>query len=302
MATSSGRPVDLQQSRSAERPPKGKLSERVFGLLGWVVLIVAVALVLTPLAFMFIASFMPARDIMRMPFPWWPESLYLDNFWQAIRGNDGKFIFPRALLNSVFVSGTIALTTVLFSTLAGYGLTKLRFRGSGIVFLLILSTLMIPFETVMIPLYVVVTGMGLQDSYAGLIIPFLLSAFGVFLMRQSLLSFPDELIDASRIDGASEIGIFFRIVLPNMLPVMAVLAVLTFEGQWDNLIWPLLVVQSPELKTMPLYVVSFMDEKSTNEGAMVAVAALASIPMLVIFLSLSRFFLKGANVFSAGKE
>jgi len=266
------------------------------------VLIVAVGLVLVPLAFMFIASFMPARDIMRMTFSWWPDSLFLDNFWQAIRGNDGKFIFPRAILNSVVVSGTVAVTTVLFATLAGYGLTKLRFRGSGIVFLLILSTLMIPFETVMIPLYVVVTGMGLQDSYAGLIIPFLLSAFGVFLMRQSLLSFPDELIDASRIDGASEIGIFFRIVLPNMLPVMAVLAVLTFEGQWDNLIWPLLVVQSPELKTMPLYVVSFMDEKSTNEGAMVAVAALASIPMLVIFLSLSRFFLKGANVFSAGKE
>lgn len=283
---------------AAPRP----LSERIGGLLGWLVLIVAVGLVLVPLAFMFIASFMPARDIMRMPFSWWPDSLFLDNFWQAIRGNDGKFIFPRAIFNSVLVSGSVAVTTVLFATLAGYGLTKLRFRGSGIVFLLILSTLMIPFETVMIPLYVVVTGMGLQDSYAGLIIPFLLSAFGVFLMRQSLLSFPDELIDASRIDGASEIGIFFRIVLPNMLPVMAVLAVLTFEGQWDNLIWPLLVIQSPELKTMPLYVVSFMDEKSTNEGAMVAVAALASIPMLVIFLSLSRFFLKGANVFSAGKE
>ncbi|HET9026688.1 MAG TPA: carbohydrate ABC transporter permease [Trueperaceae bacterium] len=276
--------------------------EVVGNAVGWVVLVVAVALVLTPLAFMFIASFMPARDIMRMPFPWWPESLYLDNFWQAIRGNDGKFIFPRALLNSVFVSGTVALTTVLFSTLAGYGLTKLRFRGSNIVFLLILSTLMIPFETVMIPLYVVVTGMGLQNSYAGLIVPFLLSAFGVFLMRQSLLTFPDELIDASRIDGASELGIFFRIVMPNMLPVMAVLAVLTFEQQWDNLIWPLLVVQTPALKTMPLYVVLFMEEKTTNEGAMVAVAALASLPMLVIFFSLAKFFLKGANVFSAGKE
>lgn len=280
------------------RTPRGWVGH----IVGWVVLIGAVALVLTPLVFMFIASFMPARDIMRMPFAWWPESLYLDNFWQAIRGNDGKFVFPRAILNSVFVSGSVALTTVLLSTLAGYGLTKLHFRGKNLVFVIILSTLMIPFEAIMIPLYVIVTGMGMQDSYAGLIVPFLLSAFGVFLMRQSLLSFPDELLDASRIDGASELGIFFRIVLPNMLPVMAVLAVLTFEQQWDNLIWPLLVVQSAELKTMPLYVVTFMDEKSTNEGAMVAVAALASIPMLIIFLSLSRFFLKGANVFSAGKE
>ncbi|MCC6311037.1 MAG: carbohydrate ABC transporter permease [Trueperaceae bacterium] len=251
---------------------------------------------------MFIASFMPSREIMRMPFSWWPSSFFLDNFWQAIKGNDGKFIFPRAILNSVVVSSCVALTTVLFSALAGYGLTKLKFRGSNIVFVLILSTLMVPFETVMIPLYVVVTGMGLQNTYAGLIVPFLLSAFGVFLMRQSLLTFPDELLDASRIDGASELGIFFRIVLPNMLPVMAVLGVLTFEQQWGNLIWPLLVVQAPELRTMPLYVVTFMEEKSTNEGAMVAVAALSSLPMLVIFFSLSRFFLKGANVFSAGKE
>lgn len=292
----------FSRTRTGSRGLKRTPLERVGHVLGWVALVVAVALVLTPLVFMFIASFMPARDIMRMPFSWWPDSLYLDNFWQAIKGNDGRFTFPRAIFNSVVVAGSVALTTVLFATLAGYGLTKLRFRGSNIVFLLILTTLMVPFEAIMIPLYVVVTGMGMQDTYWGLIVPFLLSAFGVFLMRQSLLSFPDELLDASRIDGASELGIFFRIVLPNMLPVMAVLAVLTFEQQWDNLIWPLLVVQSPEMKTMPLYVVTFMDEKSTNEGAMVAVAALASIPMLIIFFSLSSFFLKGANVFSAGKE
>ena len=271
-------------------------------LLGWALLVFAVLLVLTPVAFMFIASFMPARDILKMPFSWWPQPWYFENFWHAIRGNDGRFIFPRALLNSVFVSGTIAVTTVLFSTMAGYGLTKLRFRGASIVFLFILSTLMIPFETVMIPLYVVVTSLGMQNSYAGLIVPFLLSAFGVFLMRQSLLSFPDELLDAARIDGASEPGIFFRVVVPNLWPVMAVLAILTFEAQWDNLIWPLLVVQSSELRTMPLYVVTFMEEKSTNEGAMVAVAAISSIPMLIIFFTLSQYFLRGANVFSAGKE
>jgi multiple sugar transport system permease protein len=105
---------------------------------------------------------------------------------------------------------------------------------------------MIPFETIMIPLYIVVTSIGLQDTYQGLIVPFLISAFGVFLMRQTLLAFPDELLDAARIDGASEFGIFWRIVLPNAVPAMAVLGVLTFQGQWDNLIWPLLVVQSDE--------------------------------------------------------
>lgn len=268
----------------------------------WILLIGAVLLVLTPIVFMFIASFMPARDIMKMPFSWWPDRLYLDNFWQAIRGNDGKFLFPRAVFNSVFVAVIVSLTTIFLSALTGYSLAKLKFRGSGVVFLLMLSTLMIPFETIMIPLYVVITNLGLQDTYGGLVVPFLLSGFGVFLMRQTMLGFPGELLDAARIDGATEFGIFWRIVLPNMFPAMAVLGIVTFQGQWDNLIWPLLVIQSAELKTMPLYIVSFMEEKSTNEGAMVAVAALASIPMLILFFSLSRYFLQGANVFSSSKE
>lgn len=298
LTTSTTSAATRTQAARKRKPLLALLADSV----AWILLVGAVLLVLTPIVFMFIASFMPARDIMKMPFSWWPDRLYLENFWQAIRGNDGKFLFPRAIFNSVFVALMVSFTTILLSALTGYSLAKLRFRGSGIVFLLILSTLMIPFETIMIPLYVVITNLGLQDTYGGLIVPFLLSAFGVFLMRQTLLGFPDELLDAARIDGATEFGIFWRIVLPNLFPAMAVLGIVTFQGQWDNLIWPLLVVQSAELKTMPLYVVSFMEEKSTNEGAMVAVAALASIPMLILFFSLSRYFLQGANVFSSSKE
>src|SRR5690606_39453142 len=116
----------------------------------------------------------------------------------------------------------------------------------------------------------------------------------------SPLSLPDEPLDGPPIDGGSQAGILLRLGVADLGPVMAVLALLTLGGQWDNLIWPLLVVQSAELKTMPLYVVTFMEEKATNEGAMVAVAAISSIPMLIIFFTLSQYFLRGANVFSAG--
>lgn len=298
MAVSTRSTTPVVRTRSSRKPVVSRLGN----LITWALLVGAVLLVLTPVAFMFIASFMPSRDILKMPFSWWPDKFFLDNFWQAIRGNDGKFLFPRAIFNSVFVAIIVSLTTILLSALTGYSLAKLRFRGSNIIFLFILSTLMIPFETIMIPLYVVITNLGLQDTYGGLIAPFLMTAFGVFLMRQTMVGFPDELLDAARIDGASELGIFWRIVLPNMLPAAAVLGIVTFQNQWDNLIWPLLVIQSAELKTMPLYIVSFMEEKSTNEGAMVAVAALASIPMLILFFSLSRYFLQGANVFAASKE
>ncbi len=167
---------------------------------------------------------------------------------------------------------------------------------------MILGTLMIPFEAIMIPLYLIVTGMGMQDTYAGMIIPLLMSPFGVFMMRQYLLTFPDEMLDAARIDGASEFGIYWRIVLPNSVPAIATLSILTFRSQWDNLLWPLLIVQSPEKKTIPLFITIFVTEKYTNEGAMMAAAAIASIPMIILFLTLTKYFLAGSEVFAARKD
>jgi multiple sugar transport system permease protein len=192
--------------------------------------------------------------------------------------------------------------TVFLCSLTGFGLAKYRFRGRTIIFFVILSTMMIPFEAIMIPLYLIVTEMRMQDSYAGLIVPLLMNAFGVFMMRQYLLTFPDELLDAARIDGASEFGIYWRIVLPNSLPAIATLAILTFRSQWDNLLWPLLIVQSPEKKTIPLFITQFAAEKYTNEGAMMAAAVIASIPMLILFFTLTKYFLVGAQLFAARKD
>jgi multiple sugar transport system permease protein len=185
--------------------------------------------------------------------------------------------------------------------LTGYGLAKFPFRGRNIVFLLIMATMMIPFEAIMIPLYLVATTLKMQDSYLGLIMPFLTNAFGIFLMRQYMLTFPDEIIDAARIDGSGELSIFWRIILPNSTPAVAALAILTFRTQWDNLLWPLLISQSEEMKTIPLYVVKFAAEKHTNEGAMMAAAAIASIPIFILFLLLSKYFVSGALLHSSRK-
>ncbi|HBN94662.1 MAG TPA: carbohydrate ABC transporter permease [Firmicutes bacterium] len=267
----------------------------------WLFLIVACILVVIPLVFMFTAAAMPARDILRMPYPWIPEGFYWQNFWNGLRGPEGTFIFIRNALNSLIVAGTVSAFTVLFSSLAGYGLAKFEFKGRTLVFMLIMATMMIPFEAIMIPLYMVAMRMGLQDTYTGLILPFLANAFGVFLMRQYLITFPDEILDAARIDGASEPRIFSRIVLPSSGPAVATLAILAFRSQWDSLLWPLLVVQSDEMKTIPLYITKFMAETHSDEGIMMAIAVMASIPMIVLFLTLSKYFINKDGLTSATK-
>lgn len=267
----------------------------------WTVLILAAVYIIAPFVFMFTASVMPATDIMKMPFRWIPKGLYWQNYWQGIRGNDGSFIYLRNILNSLIVASTVTLTTVFLASLTGFGLAKYTFKGRYMVFMMILATLMIPFEVIMIPLYLIITKLGLQNSYAGLIAPFLVTAFGIFLMRQFYVTFPDEILDAARIDGAGEPMIFLKIILPNSIPALATLAVLTFKSQWDNLLWPLLVAQSEEMKTIPLYIVRFTAEKHTDEGAMMAVAAIASIPILILFFTLSKHFIGGAAVFAGRK-
>jgi len=284
-----------------KRKKKTSVQPFIIDIFVWVFLIIVALFILAPFVFMFTASAMPANDIMKMPYRWIPKGFYWQNFWQGIRGNDGSFIYLRNILNSLIVASTVTATTVILSALTGFGLAKYHFKGRYFVFMMILATMMIPFEVIMIPLYLIVTRLGFQNSYPGLITPFLVSAFGIFLMRQYYVPFPDEILDAARIDGASELMIFSKIILPNSVPAIATLAVLTFKGQWDNLLWPLLVAQSEEMKTIPLYIVRFTAEKHTDEGAMMAVAAIASIPILILFLKLSKYFIGGAAVFTARK-
>ncbi|MDD3929701.1 MAG: carbohydrate ABC transporter permease [Sphaerochaeta sp.] len=267
----------------------------------WIVLLAMLFFTLMPIVFMITASFMTSRQILRMPFSWIPEGFAWENFAKAIQGNDQTYIFVRNISNSLIVSTTVAVTTVLIASLTGYGLAKFRFRGRTTIFMMIMATMMIPFEAIMIPLYMVIMMLHIQNSYIGLILPFLVSAFGVFQMKQYLTTFPTEFLDAARVDGMGEFGIYARIVLPNCKPVIATLAILSFRSQWDNLLWPLLVSQSDKMKTIPQYISNFALERSTDEGAMMAAALLASIPMFLLFMSLTKYFIGGSAVYESRK-
>lgn len=278
-------------------------------VVAWIILIFVLFFTVTPILFMITASFMDSKQILAMPFHWIPSREYftsssrtfLTNFQRAIMGNNNNPTFFRNLLNSLIVAVTDSVTTVLLASLCGYGLAKFKFRGRNLVFMSIMATMMIPFEAIMIPLYMVTTSMKMVNTYRGLIIPFMVSAFGVFQMRQYLLTFPSEYLDASRVDGLTEPGIYAKVVLPNCKPVIATLGILSFRNQWDNLLWPLLVAQSETMKTIPLYITKFSEEKMTDEGAMMACAFLASIPMFILFFTLSRYFLGGAAVYDSRK-
>ena len=285
----------------------GKVS--VAEVITYIVLALLMLFTIVPIIFMFCSSFMDAKQILAMPFRWIPSKSYftsdsrtfLTNFVKAIRGNNYNNIFFTAMLNSLIVAITCAVTTVFFSALCGYGLAKFHFKGRNVVFMAIMSTMMIPFEAIMIPLYLVSKNLGIMNTLPGLIIPFAISAFGVFQMRQYLLTFPTEFLDASRVDGLGAFNIFLRIVLPNSTPVIATLGILSFRNQWDNLLWPMLCAQAEKLKTLPLYISSFAEEKQTDEGALMACAFLASIPMFILFFTLSKYFLGGAAVFESRK-
>lgn len=267
----------------------------------YALLLVMVFFTLTPIVFMVTASMMTKNQILRMPFNWIPESLNWINFKRAIVGLDENYIFLRNIVNSLVVSVTVAITTVLLGSLTGYGLAKFRFRGRNVIFIMIMATMMIPFEAIMIPLYMVVMKLRIQNTYVGLILPFLVSAFGIFQMRQYLSTFPTEFLDAARVDGMSEPGIYWQIVLPNAIPVIATLSILAFRSQWDNLLWPLLVSQKDKMKTIPQYITSFAAERNTDEGAMMAAALIASIPMFVLFMSLTKYFIGGSAVYESRK-
>lgn len=243
------------------------------------------------------SSFMSPEDFVDVTVRLIPKNPTLETYKAIIVDNQ----YFTAMFNSFILSLTCALLQTFMSCLIGYGLAKFKFKGRNLVFISIMATMMIPFEAIMIPLYMVTQKFGMINTYPGMIVPFLVSAFGVFQMRQYLLTFPSEYLDAARVDGLGEFNIYARIVLPNSTPVIATLSILSFRNQWDNLLWPLLVAQQEKMKTIPQYITKFSEEKLTDEGAMMAVALLASIPMFVLFFSLSRYFLGGAAVYESRK-
>jgi len=201
--------------------------------------------------------------------------------------------FARFVLNSFFVAGTITLAHLFFDPLAGYVFAKYRFPLKDVIFTLILGTLMIPFFVRMIPLYVMMARFKWVDTYLALIVPFLMSAYGIFLMRQFMLPIPTELIDAGRIDGASEFGIYWRIILPQCKPALATLGLFTFIFQFNEFIWPLIVVNSTLMRTMTIGLTLFNQEYFTQWNFTATGGMILFIPSVLLFLFTQRYFIQG---------
>lgn len=255
----------------------------------YLLLVAGAVLMVAPLLWMALASFKTLPEILRVPPTLLPESLHLDNYRTVL----GDTAFVRYFLNSVLVAGITVASVLLTSSMAGYAFAKFEFPGRRVLFVLVLATLMIPFQVRVIPLYVLASDLGLLDSYAGLVLPGLVDAFGIFLMRQYLQSIPSELIDAARVDGASELTIFVRIVLPLAKPALAALAIFSLVASWESFLWPLLVISSPDKYTLPLGLAQFSGRFVTRVDLQMAASALTILPMLIVFLIMQRRFIEG---------
>lgn len=204
-----------------------------------------------------------------------------------------KTEYIRWFLNSLGIALVTTASVAFFDSLTGYALAKYRFPGREVVFILILSTLMVPTEMLVIPWYMLSINLHWTDSYWGIMFPGMISAFGVFLMRQFFSGVPDDLIDAARLDGFGEFHIFWRIALPQVKPALAALCIFTFLGNWNAYIWPLIVTRSVELRTLPVGIAFFSSEAGSAFHLIMAAAAMATVPVLIVFLIFQRQIIKG---------
>jgi multiple sugar transport system permease protein len=241
-------------------------------------------IVAIPLYWTVISSVTTNAGIFATPVQWIPPSLHFENFSQALAAAP----FGRYFFNSAVVGLVVTATTLITSALAGYGFAKFNFPGRRLLFIVVLIALMVPFQAIMIPLFVLARQLGWLNSYAGLIVPGAVSGFGIFLMRQFMSKLPDALLEAARLDGCNEIQLFLRIVLPLSRSALAALAVLTFLASWNNFLWPLIVAQNPDVMTVPLGIVQFRGSYFTNYTQILAVSLMAAAPVIVLYLVMQR--------------
>jgi multiple sugar transport system permease protein len=262
------------------------------GRLHWVVAALVAAGAVTvffPFFWMAVTSLKTVPEIQRVPLQILPDHWgNLDNYREVFQRQP----FARFLLNSALVASVSALSSAVVSSLAGYGFAKFRFPGHGLFFFAILGILMVPFQSVVVPLYLWVSRLGLLDTYAGILAPDLVSVFGVFLMRQSIEVVPSDYIDAARIDGSSEFGIFWRVILPSVTPAIATLVIIKFMWTWNELFWPLVVVNSPTMKVVTLGLVSFTNMYFIEYNLVTAAAVLSILPILIVFLVCQKWVVR----------
>lgn len=256
------------------------------------------ALVLAPIVWMVSVSFMPRYESSHFPPPFWPSRWTLENYHELLarRLIDGAWFDYRivpALWNSLFVALVSTALGLLLTVPAGYAFAKLRFTGRDRLLKLLIASLVVPGQVAMLPLFLVFRELGLVDSYAGVILPGLAGIFAVLFVRQAALSIPDEMLDAARLDGASEAMIFRRLVLPLLTPVTVTLALFMFLGSWNDFLWPLIILSDQQLYTLPVAVAAIAREHAADGELMMAASVVTTAPVLLLFLALQRYYLTG---------
>lgn len=264
--------------------------DRIAKAVLYVLLSGGLLLVVGPFVWMLLSSFKPEGEIRADPPTWWPHDPTLANYGNLFDRLD----FPVFFTNSAVVAVLTTAGNLLFCSAAGYALAKVPFAGRKTLFGIVLGTLMVPSIVTMVPLFVLSSNLGLVNTLAGLILPFLAQAFGVFLMRQFIMSIPDDLLEAARIDGASEPRIFAQIVLPLCRPALATLGILTFLASWNNFLWPLVAATGEETYTLPVALALYaIGQNRTEYDLLLAGAVVVVLPVLIVFVLLQRHFVRG---------
>ncbi len=255
----------------------------------YLALIVSAALMVIPFYWSLSTSLKLEQFVFANPPQWWPNPLTLENYASVFT----KIHFYRYFINSVIVAGFVTAGHVFFDTLAAYAFAKLTFPGRDKLFFVLLLGLMVPFQVNLIPLYRIMALLNWTNTYLALIIPNLTSVFGIFMMRQFLMTIPNDLLDAARIDGCNEFNVFRKIVLPLALPGIATLVILTFMGAWNDFLWPRIVTSSEELFTLPVGLAQLQMKNTSNVAQIMAGTVLTALPMIIVFLFMQRRFIEG---------
>ncbi|WP_251550428.1 carbohydrate ABC transporter permease [Neobacillus muris] len=260
-----------------------------FDYLIHLVLLAGVIIVAFPFIWMILSSLKSLPDF--YSFSFWPSKLDFSGYKYIFEETD----FLQWYINSIIIGAIVTLSCLVFNSLIGYTLAKYKFVGGKTIFILILSTLMIPTEMLVIPWYVMGTKVNLIDSYLGIMFPGLIEAFGIFLMRQFMLGIPDDLLDAARIDGMGELKIFWRIALPQVKPALSALGIITFLGNWNAYLWPVIVISSDKMRTIPVGISLYAtgDSGGIQWNTIMGMSTLAIIPMIIVFLIFQRRIVEG---------
>ncbi|WP_349668377.1 carbohydrate ABC transporter permease [Lacrimispora sp.] len=244
---------------------------------------------LVPFYWMVISSLKLNKDVFSIPMKWWPDTIHWENY---------KIIWKKLpLVTFFFNTAKLTVITTLIqlctSCFAAYGFTKTRFKGRDLIFLMYVTTIAVPWQVYMVPQFILVSRLGLNDTHLGLILMQAFSAFGVFLIRQFYISIPDELCEAARIDGLNEYGIFGKIVFPLGKPAMATLTIFTFTNVWNDFMGPLIYLKTKELKTIQLGIRMFISQFGADYAWIMAASVCSLIPVIIVFLSCQKFFVEG---------